>query len=49
MLIAEKLDKLDVLEDDLKYILEKNPNNVSALNALNHFFSADTQFACAAL
>jgi len=35
-LIAEKLDKLDVLEGDLKYILEKNPNNVSALNALGY-------------
>ena len=35
-LIAEKLDKLQVLEDDLKYILEKNPNDVSALNALGY-------------
>jgi len=35
-LIAEKLNKLQVLEDDLKYILEKNPNDVSALNALGY-------------
>ena len=41
-LIAEKLDKLDVLEDDLKYILEKNPNNVSALNALGYTLADKT-------
>ena len=35
-LVAEKLDRLQVLEDDLKYILEKNPNDVSALNALGY-------------
>jgi len=35
-LIAEKLDKLQILEDDLKYILEKNPNDATALNALGY-------------
>ncbi|MCF7969597.1 MAG: tetratricopeptide repeat protein [Methylococcaceae bacterium] len=35
-LIAEKLGKLQVLEEDLKYILEKNPDDVSALNALGY-------------
>ncbi|GFO75009.1 hypothetical protein BPLS_P2001 [Bathymodiolus platifrons methanotrophic gill symbiont] len=35
-LVAEKLDKLQVLEDDLKYILEKDPNDANALNALGY-------------
>ena len=35
-LLAEKLDKLQVLEDDLRYILEKNPNDANALNALGY-------------
>ncbi|MDF1581958.1 MAG: hypothetical protein P1P78_01460 [Methyloprofundus sp.] len=35
-LIAEKLDKLQILEDDLTYILEKNPDDVTALNALGY-------------
>lgn len=35
-LIAEKLDKLDVLEVDLKKILQKNPEDASALNALGY-------------
>lgn len=35
-LLAEKLGKLDVLEDDLKYILDKDPNDANALNALGY-------------
>lgn len=35
-LIAEKMDLLDVLEDDLKIILQKYPDDVSALNALGY-------------
>ncbi len=35
-LIAEKLDKLDVLEADLKKIISKNPDDASALNALGY-------------
>ena len=35
-LIAEKLGKLQVLEDDLKYILEKEPDDANALNALGY-------------
>ncbi len=35
-LVAERLDKLDVLEADLLKILEKNPDDVGALNALGY-------------
>ena len=35
-LVAEKLGKLQVLEDDLKYILENDPNDANALNALGY-------------
>ncbi|GAB4256047.1 MAG: proteolytic complex protein LbcA [Methylomicrobium sp.] len=35
-LIAERIDKLDVLEQDLRKILEKYPDDVSALNALGY-------------
>lgn len=35
-LIAEKLGKLDVVESDLRRILEKNPDDVGALNALGY-------------
>lgn len=35
-LIAERLDKLDVLESDLKYILEIKPDDANALNALGY-------------
>ena len=35
-LIAEKLNRLDVLEADLKNILEKEPEDVAALNALGY-------------
>jgi len=35
-LMAEKLGDIAVLEDDLKYILEKRPNDATALNALGY-------------
>jgi tetratricopeptide (TPR) repeat protein len=35
-LIAERLDKLDVLEADLQKILQKNADDVGALNALGY-------------
>jgi tetratricopeptide (TPR) repeat protein len=35
-LIAEKLDKLPLLETDLRAILKKDPQNVNALNALGY-------------
>lgn len=42
-LIAERLDKLDVLEADLLKILEKNPDDVGALNALGYTLTDRTQ------
>ncbi|MDD2761553.1 MAG: tetratricopeptide repeat protein [Methylomonas sp.] len=42
-LIAEKLDKLDVLESDLRKILEKNSDDVGALNALGYTLTDRTQ------
>lgn len=42
-LIAERLDKLDVLEADLQKILEKNPDDVGALNALGYTLTDRTQ------
>jgi tetratricopeptide (TPR) repeat protein len=35
-LIAEKLDRLDVLEADLKMIIQKRPDDAGALNALGY-------------
>jgi tetratricopeptide (TPR) repeat protein len=35
-LIAEQLDRVDVLEADLRVVLEKNPNDPNALNALGY-------------
>lgn len=35
-LIAERLDRLDLLEQDLLRILEQNPDNADALNALGY-------------
>ncbi|NOR80901.1 MAG: tetratricopeptide repeat protein [Methyloprofundus sp.] len=35
-LLAEKLGDLQVLEEDLQYIIEKNPNDANALNALGY-------------
>ncbi|MCK5355045.1 MAG: tetratricopeptide repeat protein [Methyloprofundus sp.] len=42
-LLAEKLGKLQVLEDDLRYIIEKNPDDVNALNALGYTLADKTQ------
>jgi tetratricopeptide (TPR) repeat protein len=42
-LIAERLNKLDVLEADLTKILDKNPDDVAALNALGYTLTDDTQ------
>lgn len=41
-LIAERLDKLDVLEADLHKILEKKPDDVGALNALGYTLTDKT-------
>jgi tetratricopeptide (TPR) repeat protein len=35
-MIAESLDKLDVLEADLRWILNRDPDNAQALNALGY-------------
>ncbi|BBA35248.1 tetratricopeptide tPR_2 repeat-containing protein [Methylocaldum marinum] len=35
-LIAEQLDRVDVLETDLRAVLEKNPEDANALNALGY-------------
>ena len=35
-MLAEKLDRLDVLESDLRSILSREPNNADALNALGY-------------
>lgn len=35
-LVAERMDRLDILESDLKLILEKNPDDANALNALGY-------------
>lgn len=41
-LIAERLGKLDVLEADLKNILQKKPDDVGALNALGYTLADKT-------
>ena len=35
-MLAEKLDRFDILESDLMSIIEKDPNNAAALNALGY-------------
>lgn len=35
-MVAEKLDKIDVLESNLNRLIELNPNNAQALNALGY-------------
>lgn len=42
-LVAEHLDKLDVLESDLLKILDKKPDDVGALNALGYTLTDRTQ------
>lgn len=41
-LMAERLNKLDVMEADLKKILVKNPDNAEALNALGYSLADKT-------
>jgi len=35
-LVAERMGRLDILEEDLKTVLSNNPNDVNALNALGY-------------
>jgi len=42
-LVAERLDKLDVLEADLQKILAKDPDDIGALNALGYTLTDRTQ------
>ncbi|MGR8931404.1 MAG: tetratricopeptide repeat protein [Gammaproteobacteria bacterium] len=42
-LVAERLNRLDVLESDLRKILDKNPEDVGALNALGYTLADRTQ------
>jgi tetratricopeptide (TPR) repeat protein len=41
-LMADRLDKLDVMEADLQKILAKSPDNVEALNALGYSLADKT-------
>lgn len=42
-MVAEKLDRLDLLERDLKQILARDPENAHALNALGYTLADRTQ------
>ncbi len=42
-LVAEKMNRLDILEADLKTILKNNPDDVNALNALGYSLVDRTQ------
>ena len=42
-LMAEKVDRLDILEQDLKAILERDPDNATALNALGYTLADRTE------
>jgi len=42
-LMAEKTGDIKTLEDDLKYILEKRPNDATALNALGYTLADKTE------
>ena len=42
-MLAEKMDRLDILEADLKQIIEKEPRNAQALNALGYTLADRTQ------
>lgn len=42
-LVAERLDRLDVVESDLRYILERNPDDPDALNALGYTLADRTE------
>jgi tetratricopeptide (TPR) repeat protein len=42
-LVSDRMDKLDVMEADLKKILAKHPDNVEALNALGYSLADKTK------
>ncbi|MCG8325380.1 MAG: tetratricopeptide repeat protein, partial [Thiotrichales bacterium] len=42
-MLAEKMDRLDILEQDLKQIIEKEPDNAQALNALGYTLADRTE------
>lgn len=42
-MVAEKLDQLDLMEADLKRIIEREPDNVDALNALGYTLADRTR------
>lgn len=42
-MLAEKMERLDLLEKDLRYILVLEPDNVEALNALGYTLTDQTQ------
>jgi len=42
-LLAEKMERLDIAENDLKKILEKDPENIHALNALGYTLADRTE------
>ncbi len=42
-MLAEKIDRLDVLETDLRVIIERNPKNAAALNALGYTLADRTE------
>src|SRR3569623_1039419 len=42
-MVAEKLDKLDLMESDLKRVLAREPDNVDALNALGYTLADRTR------
>ncbi len=42
-MLAEKMNRLDILEADLKQILDKDPDNATALNALGYTLADRTE------
>jgi tetratricopeptide (TPR) repeat protein len=42
-MMAEKINRIDIVEKDLKIILEKNPKNAQALNALGYTLADRTK------
>ena len=42
-MVSEKLGNIDQLEEDLGYIIEKNPKNATALNALGYTLADHTR------
>jgi tetratricopeptide (TPR) repeat protein len=42
-LVAERLDRLDLLESDLRSVIDADPNNAHALNALGYTLADRTQ------